>query len=54
MVGQSPCATGAAGAVRLNHPVVGDLELNFENLTLHDDPDQMFLVFSARPESRLP
>lgn len=42
-------ATRAAGSVRLHHGVVGDLELNFENLVLPDDPDQMLRVFSARP-----
>jgi hypothetical protein len=31
--------------------VVGDLELNFENLVLPDDPDQILRVFSAKPGS---
>jgi transcriptional regulator with XRE-family HTH domain len=44
-------ATGAAGTVRLHHPVVGDLELNVENLALPDDPDQVLRVFSAKPGS---
>jgi hypothetical protein len=37
--------------VRLHHPAVGDLELNFENLVLPDDPDQVLRVYSARPGS---
>jgi transcriptional regulator with XRE-family HTH domain len=44
-------ATRSAGSVRLHHPAVGDLELNFENLVLPDDPDQMLRVYSARPGS---
>jgi transcriptional regulator with XRE-family HTH domain len=44
-------ATQSAGIVRLHHPAVGDLELNFENLTLPDDTDQMLRVYSARPGS---
>jgi hypothetical protein len=30
---------------------VGDLELNFENLVLPEDPDQTLRVYSARPGS---
>ncbi|CAH0295235.1 hypothetical protein SRABI83_04335 [Arthrobacter sp. Bi83] len=44
-------ATRSAGSVRLHHPAVGDLELNFENLILRDDPDQVLRVFSAKPGS---
>jgi transcriptional regulator with XRE-family HTH domain len=44
-------ATRAAGTVRLHHPAVGDLELNFENLVLPEDPDQALRVYSARPGS---
>ncbi|WP_457965144.1 helix-turn-helix transcriptional regulator [Arthrobacter sp. D1-29] len=44
-------ATRSAGTVRLHHPAVGDLELNFENLVLPDDPDQLLRVFSAKPGS---
>lgn len=44
-------ATRSAGSVRLHHPAVGDLELNFENLVLPDDPDQVLRVFSAKPGS---
>lgn len=44
-------ATPSAGSLRLHHPVVGDLELNFENLVLPDDPDQVLRVFSAKPGS---
>lgn len=42
-------ATGSAGVVRLHHPVVGDLELDFEDLALRDDPEQVLRVYSAKP-----
>lgn len=44
-------ATHSSGSVRLHHPAVGDLELNFENLVLPDDADQMLRIYSARPGS---
>ncbi len=44
-------ATASAGTVRLSHPVVGDLELNFEDLSLREDPDQVLRVYSAKPGS---
>jgi transcriptional regulator with XRE-family HTH domain len=44
-------ATRSAGSIRLRHPAVGDLELNFETLVLPDDPDQLLRVYSARPGS---
>ncbi|QHK21300.1 helix-turn-helix domain-containing protein [Pseudarthrobacter psychrotolerans] len=44
-------ATRSAGNVRLHHPAVGDLELNFENLVLPDDPDQTLRMYSAKPGS---
>lgn len=44
-------AARSAGSVRLHHPAVGDLELNFENLVLPDDPDQTLRVYSARAGS---
>ncbi|NUS36302.1 MAG: helix-turn-helix domain-containing protein [Pseudarthrobacter sp.] len=44
-------ATRSAGTVRLHHPAVGDLELNFENLILPEDADQTLRVYSARPGS---
>ncbi|WP_045732095.1 helix-turn-helix transcriptional regulator [Pseudarthrobacter chlorophenolicus] len=44
-------ARRSAGIVRLHHPTVGDLELNFESLALPDDPDQMLRVYSAKPGS---
>lgn len=42
----------SAGTVRLSHTTVGDLELDFENLALPDDPDQSIRVYSSRPGSR--
>lgn len=44
-------AAASAGTVRLHHPVVGDLELNFEDLALREDPNQVLRVFSATPGS---
>lgn len=44
-------ASRSAGIVRLHHPTVGDLELNFESLALPDDPDQVLRVYSAKPGS---
>jgi hypothetical protein len=44
-------ASRSAGTVRLHHPSVGDLELNFENLALPDDPDQTLRLYSAPPGS---
>ena len=44
-------ATRSAGSVRLHHPAVGDLELNFENLVLPEDPDQTLRVYSAKAGS---
>lgn len=44
-------ATRSAGTVRLHHPTIGDLELNFENLVLPEDPDQSLRIYSARPGS---
>lgn len=41
----------SSGVLRLHHAMVGDLELNFENLVLPDDPDQVLRVFSAKPAS---
>ena len=37
--------------VRLHHPVVGNLELNVEDLALPDDPDQTLRMYSAPPGS---
>ncbi|MDQ0823079.1 hypothetical protein QFZ79_000822 [Arthrobacter sp. V4I6] len=44
-------AARSSGVLRLRHPTVGELELNFENLVLPDDSGQMLRVFSARPGS---
>jgi transcriptional regulator with XRE-family HTH domain len=44
-------ATASAGSVRLRHTIVGDLDLNFEDLALPDDPDQVLRMFSAKPGS---
>lgn len=44
-------ARGSAERVRLRHPVVGDLELNSEDLILPDDPDQVLRMYTAKPGS---
>lgn len=44
-------ATRSAGTVRLHHSIVGDLELDFETLSLPDDPDQSLRVYSTKPGS---
>ncbi|MBT2227708.1 helix-turn-helix transcriptional regulator [Nonomuraea sp. NEAU-A123] len=37
------------GVKRLHHPAVGDLELNFEAMTLLSDPGLTLLVYTAAP-----
>lgn len=44
-------AARSSGLLRLHHGVIGDLELNFENLVLPDDSDQVLRVYSAKPGS---
>ncbi|MFJ5696027.1 helix-turn-helix transcriptional regulator [Arthrobacter sp. NPDC093125] len=44
-------ARGSAERVRFRHPVVGDLELNSEDLILPDDPDQVLRMYTAEPGS---
>ncbi|MEU9108403.1 helix-turn-helix transcriptional regulator [Streptomyces xanthophaeus] len=39
------------GVKRLRHPLVGELSLSFETLTLPDDPEQGLVVFHAAPGS---
>ncbi|MFH7593781.1 helix-turn-helix transcriptional regulator [Streptomyces racemochromogenes] len=39
------------GVKRLRHPLVGELELAFETLTLPDDPAQFLVTFHAEPGS---
>lgn len=39
------------GLKRLHHPVVGDLELNFEAMELPSDPGLILLVYTAPPGS---
>ncbi|WP_442781200.1 MmyB family transcriptional regulator [Arthrobacter sp. MMS18-M83] len=44
-------AKASAGIARLHDPVVGNLELNVEDLVLPGDPDQTLRVDSAPPGS---
>jgi hypothetical protein len=39
------------GALRFNHPLVGELTLSFETFPLPDDPDQTFVTYHAEPGS---
>ncbi|RKT06542.1 transcriptional regulator with XRE-family HTH domain [Streptomyces sp. 3211.6] len=39
------------GVKQLRHPLVGELELSFETLTLPDDPAQFLVTFHAAPGS---
>ena len=41
----------SSGTVRLHHPTVGDLDLDFETLALPDDGDQTLRIYSAKPGS---
>ncbi|MCA4134602.1 helix-turn-helix transcriptional regulator [Arthrobacter sp. M4] len=41
-------AAHSSGAVRLHHPIVGDVELNFENLALPQEPDLILRMYSAK------
>ncbi|WP_330288158.1 helix-turn-helix transcriptional regulator [Streptomyces sp. NBC_00576] len=39
------------GVKRFQHPLVGELTLNFESFRLPDDSDQILIVYSAEPGS---
>ncbi|MFD6418332.1 helix-turn-helix domain-containing protein [Streptomyces sp. NPDC060194] len=39
------------GTKRLRHPLVGELTLSYETLTLPDDPDVSLVVYHAAPDS---
>lgn len=43
--------TRSAGTLHLEHPTVGALELEFENLLLPEDADQSLRIYSAKPGS---
>jgi hypothetical protein len=43
--------TRTSGTVRLHHRTVGDLDLDFETLTLPDDSDQSLRIYSTKPGS---
>ena len=43
--------THGAGTKRFNHPVVGELTLAFEELTITADPGLVLMVYSAEPGS---
>ena len=40
-----------SGTKRFHHPVVGDLTVDYETLTLPGDPDQTLFVYSTEPGS---
>ena len=39
------------GVTQLHHPVVGEMELSFEAMTLSSDPDLTLLVYAAAPDT---
>lgn len=39
------------GVKQLHHPVVGEMELSFEAMTLSSDPDLTLLVYAAAPDT---
>ena len=39
------------GVKRIHHPVVGDLQLNYEGMNLSSDRGLLFLAFTAEPRS---
>ncbi|MEV7086946.1 helix-turn-helix transcriptional regulator [Streptomyces sp. NPDC093085] len=39
------------GVKHLRHPLVGDLTLSYESLTLPDDPEQCLVVYYAEPDT---
>ncbi|WUQ66963.1 hypothetical protein OG791_45705 [Streptomyces canus] len=39
------------GAKKLHHPVVGDLELHFETMTLTSDPGLTLVIYTATPNT---
>ncbi|GAA1403850.1 helix-turn-helix domain-containing protein [Catellatospora coxensis] len=41
----------ASGRKRLQHPVAGPMDLEFQSLTVADDPDQVLFVYTAAPGS---
>ena len=41
----------AFGTKRFRHPLVGDLELDYEVLLTAIDPEQVLLVYTAKPGS---
>ena len=56
MAGASEAAGGGqpesrAGTKTLNHPVVGELVLDWDTLTANTDPDQHLTVWTAAPGS---
>ncbi|MBO0657458.1 hypothetical protein J1792_33520 [Streptomyces triculaminicus] len=42
----------AHGTKRYHHPLVGEPALDYESLTLPDDPDQALYLYTAEPGSR--
>ncbi|GAA4618692.1 hypothetical protein GCM10023108_40520 [Saccharopolyspora hordei] len=39
------------GSKRLRHPLVGDLTVEYEALTLPGDPDTTLFIFTTEPDS---
>jgi len=42
-------AARGAGTKTLNHPITGELTLDWDTLTVSTDPDQQLLIWTAEP-----
>ncbi|MEU6041755.1 hypothetical protein ABZ801_40870 [Actinomadura sp. NPDC047616] len=49
--GEHQVASRTVGTKTLNHPVVGELVLDWDTLTANTDPDQHLTVWTAKPGS---
>ncbi|MGK5530380.1 helix-turn-helix transcriptional regulator [Streptomyces sp. URMC 129] len=48
---EHPVRDKTSGVKRFHHPVVGDMELDYETLRVADDPDQALITYAAPPGS---
>ena len=49
MVVGAPGPQRANGTKRLNHPLVGELDVQFETLTVSGEPSQALYLYTAEP-----
>ena len=50
--GPEPTSPSSAAARRYNHPVVGEITLEWDALTSDAEPDQQLIVYTLEPRSR--